>query len=365
MVTESRFMPDYTTAPGEIIEEVLAAKGISKSELSIRCGLSTKTISLIVSGRAPVTPDTAIQLERILGISAKTWSNLEANYRLFLAKAQDATSLEKQYSWLEAFPVKEMEQRCWIPKGKSLAEKVSVLLNYFGVGNVVSWEEQYGKLGIQLRGSKIYAPTKEALAVWIRKCEIEANRVETKPFNKENLDFALSKVRGLSCQEPEVFEPQMKTLFEDAGVALVFVSELKDTHLCGATKWLKPEKAMVALSLRYKTDDNLWFTLFHEAAHIKLHSKKMSFIDGTERGNDNEQEREADLFAADFLIPRNEYNRFISHELFDTNSVRNFARELKIAPGLVVGRLQHDNHLPWRTKLNHLKCRFSLVETNN
>lgn len=94
MVTESRFIPDYSTAPGEIIEEVLDTKGISKVELAARSGLSAKTISLIISGKAPVTPETAIQLECVLGISASIWNNLESNYRLFLAKEQDEHNLE-------------------------------------------------------------------------------------------------------------------------------------------------------------------------------------------------------------------------------------------------------------------------------
>jgi addiction module HigA family antidote len=86
MVAECTFNPDYAAAPGEIIEEVLEARGMKKVELASRCGLSPKTISLILSGKAPVTPDTAIQLERVLGIASCTWNNLEANYRLLLAK---------------------------------------------------------------------------------------------------------------------------------------------------------------------------------------------------------------------------------------------------------------------------------------
>jgi HTH-type transcriptional regulator/antitoxin HigA len=363
MVTESRFVPDYVTAPGQIIEEVLDAKGINKAELATRCGLSTKTISLIVSGKAPITPETSIQLERILGISANTWNNLEANYRLFLAKAQDTSNLSKETTWTEAFPIKEMEQRRWIPKGNSPVENASNLLNFFGVGNVTSWVGQYGNLSIRLRRSKKYTPTPEALAVWIRKCELEANAISTEPYNHEKLDNALCEIRQLSCQEPNFFEPKMKSLLANSGVALVFVGELSGTHLCGATQWLTPEKAMIALSLRYKTDDHLWFTFFHEAGHIKLHSKKLSFIDGTDKDEDT-QEAEADLFASNHLIPRVEYTRFVSAKKFDISTVRTFAGELGIAPGIIVGRLQHDGYLRWN-ELSHLKCHFELREQNN
>ena len=54
---------------------------------------------------------------------------------------------------------------------------------------------------------------------------------------------------------------------------------------------------------RYKKDDFFWFTFFHEAAHLLLHSKKETFVDD---GTDNDViENEANDFATDFLIPRN------------------------------------------------------------
>ena len=59
---ENRFEPDYAIHPGEILEETLAARGIKKAELAERCQISTKHLSQIINGKAPVTADTAIQL---------------------------------------------------------------------------------------------------------------------------------------------------------------------------------------------------------------------------------------------------------------------------------------------------------------
>jgi Zn-dependent peptidase ImmA (M78 family) len=38
-------------------------------------------------------------------------------------------------------------------------------------------------------------------------------------------------------------------------------------------RWLTPAKALIQLSFRYQTDDHLWFTLFHEIAHVLRHDK--------------------------------------------------------------------------------------------
>ena len=62
---------------------------------------------------------------------------------------------------------------------------------------------------------------------------------------------------------------------------------------------------------------------------------------------DDQKEEEADVFARDKLIPSAEYRRFLS--LWDGRSlapIEVFADQIKIASGIVVGRLQHDKRLP-------------------
>ena len=110
---------------------------------------------------------------------------------------------------------------------------------------------------------------------------------------------------------------------------------------------------MIQLSLLYKRDDQLWFTFFHEAGHILLHGKRDIFLEGTGIGDDKEDD--ANQFAADTLISPAEYRRFNPRkEHFSAAEVNDFAEQIGIAPGIVVGRLQHDKYLPI-THLNGLK----------
>ncbi len=70
------------------------------------------------------------------------------------------------------------------------------------------------------------------------------------------------------------------------------------------------------------------------------------------------KEEEADVFARDRLIPPADYRRFIAS--WDGRSlapIKVFAERIKIAPGIVVGRLQHDKHLP-NSHGNKLKVYF-------
>jgi HTH-type transcriptional regulator/antitoxin HigA len=137
----------------------------------------------------------------------------------------------------------------------------------------------------------------------------------------------------------------------------VLVPEVKGCRISGATWWMNPSRAVIALSDRYKKDDYFWFTFFHEAAHVLLHSKKETFVDD---GADNDMlEDEANKFAADLLVPPNRVPQLA--KLADDSDVEAFAREIGIAPGIVVGRLQHDGLWEWN-RGHKLKRGLHIVE---
>jgi Zn-dependent peptidase ImmA (M78 family) len=122
---------------------------------------------------------------------------------------------------------------------------------------------------------------------------------------------------------------------------------------------------LIQLSLRGKTDDHLWFTFFHEVGHILLHGKRDVFIEAKGEGcretNSNDKECQADQFAQDSLIPPDKYQTFKKAGQFTLTAIQQFAQELSIAPGIVVGRLQHDEVIPF-SKGNSLKRRFRFSE---
>ena len=64
-----------------------------------------------------------------------------------------------------------------------------------------------------------------------------------------------------------------------------------------------PHRAIIALSARHKTDDHLWFSFFHEVAHLLLHSKRNVFVDDA-NGGDDETEAEANEWATNILVFR-------------------------------------------------------------
>ena len=355
------FSPDYAIHPGEILEETLAARNMQKSELAERCRLSTKTVSQIIGGKAPITPETAIQLERVLGVSAKVWSNLDTNHRLFQARRAAQAELRDNEEWVNQFPITHLTKRGIIQRTSNKIDIMEQLIDFLGVGSIAAWYERIRQMDVSYRQSPSFRSSPASAATWLRIGELRAEDVTCEPYNKTKFERALDKIRCLTHERPEVFEPQTKELCANAGVALVFVAELPRTHLSGATRWLTRDKALIMLSLRHKTDDHLWFSFFHEAGHILLHGRKAVFLD-EDLMQQSEEEKQADQFAADALIPIDAYNGFLeTTESVSEPAVLSFAQRLEIAPGIVVGRLQHDKKIEW-DQLNHLKCRFQLVE---
>jgi Zn-dependent peptidase ImmA (M78 family) len=194
-----------------------------------------------------------------------------------------------------------------------------------------------------------------ALLAWLRKGELEARAIACKPFKSAGFREALARIRELTLQPLDAAIPATVRLCAESGVALVFVQELPKTRTWGATRWLTPEKALIQLSARGKTDDQIWFTFFHEAGHILLHPKKDIFIELDDTVDTREDE--ADRFAADQLIPPNVWMLLRRMQPRSAADVQLFARQYGIAPGILVGRMQRENLIPW-SHLNKLKTRL-------
>jgi HTH-type transcriptional regulator/antitoxin HigA len=126
----------------------------------------------------------------------------------------------------------------------------------------------------------------------------------------------------------------------------------------GAARWLG-NKPVIQLSLYGKTNDRFWFTFFHEAAHVLKHSHKAVFLDELDYGTEDQEEQEANAFAADVLVPKAYQNDLPS--LRSKEAVRAFAEQLGIHPGIVVGRLQHDGLIE-PSRMNDLKDTFHLQD---
>lgn len=357
-MSENQFYPDYAILPGEILEFELDSLEMSQKDLSEKTGISTKHISNIINGKAPITPETAILLERVLGKSSRYWINLEALYQEATARLADKEKLARYAEWAKQFPNSMLQKLGFIEKHKDISNKVEALLRFFGLGSPDDYQTVWGKLQVQYRQDNRTKNCPHSSAAWLRAGEIEANKISCNPYSEKDFKQALSKIRALTkITDPQTFIPKLQEICANVGVAVVFIPCFPNTGISGATRWLSSDKAVVQLSLRYKTNDHLWFTFFHEAAHILLHGKKSVYLEFNSKNSNLEEENEANDFAQKQLIPREVWRLIIKHPLTES-SIKSIAKEIGIAEGIIVGQLQHHQYLSYQS-LNHLKVRYT------
>lgn len=349
------YLPDHVSLPGESLQELLDERQMSQAELADRTGRPRKMINEIVKGKAPITPETALQLERVLGVAASFWGELERNYRDHLAREQEEQLLQDSADWLRWIPVRELIDRGWIAEREGGVEQAREVLNYFGVASPAEWEVVFRVPQASFRRSTYSESDAGALAAWLRKGEVEAQRIRCSAFERNQLERVLRHARNITTRPPDKYLSSLVKLCASAGVALVYVPELSTCRAYGATRWLSPTKALIQLSLRSMTDDLFWFTLFHQAAHLLFHGKRLTFLE-TEGKEWSEEER-ADRYAEKLLIPANRLEPLREAgevQRFSREDVLRLAQKLRIAPGILVGRLQREGWLE-PSDLNGLK----------
>jgi HTH-type transcriptional regulator / antitoxin HigA len=344
--------------PGATLQEALDNLAMSQAELALRTGLSKKTVNQIIGGHEPITYETAERLERVTGVPASLWNNLESTYRGRLARLKEKERLAQDRDWLQGIPVKQLVQRGVIEEQADEVGWVRALLTFFGVNSAGEWEALWASPEGAFRKSEVFNHDPKAVATWLRLGERVGRALVCPPYDKEKFKDSLTQIRALTVEPPEVFVPRMKGLCSAAGVAVVFVREIKGAPVSGAAYWLSSEKAIIQMTLRGRWEDRFWFTFFHEAGHILKHGKKEKFVDDDSQGDP--QEEEANRFAEDSLIPPSRAKEL--PELKTRQRIVEFARSIGIAPGIVLGRLQKMDLLPHGTRDNDLKKRLRWVD---
>lgn len=358
------FVTDYAVPPGDTLRETLDSLGMSQSELARRTDLSTKHINQIIQGEAPITAETAIAFERATRVPARIWNSLESNYRAQRVRIAQRRQLgQGDVTWLKEFPTADLIRRGAIPGSNDPHLLFDQVLTFFGVASRNAWEQVWRAPDAAFRQSPAFRADEFAVATWLRLGELEAAKADVRSFDRAAFRDALLGIRAVMTKDPDLFMPTIVDLCAQSGVAVVLVSEVKGTRASGAARWVSPVKAVIQLSLRYHWEDHFWFSLFHEGGHIYLHGKRRAFVDVTSAKSEaavpSEFDAEANRFAADLLIPSSAAARL--GQIGTRSEILELAMELDIPPGIIVGRMQREGHLPWHAH-NDLRRRFVLNE---
>lgn len=356
MPESGAFQPDWASAPGETIADALRERELPPATFAAQIGYEPEELNELLHGRAALSTDIAQLLSTHLGASRDFWLRRESQFRADLVRLQRQTTTGPE--WLRELPLGEMLRWQWVSRMPSTAAQVSACLEFFGVPDLASWRSLYGVPAemAAFRTSRTFDSRPGAVAAWMRKGELVAGDIQCKAWNRGLFRAALSRVRSMTRQkEPRRFLPSLVRVCAECGVAVVVLRAPSGCRASGATRFISPAKALLLLSFRYLSDDHFWFTFFHEAAHLILHGEEALFIEADEM-LDSAQEDEANRFAEDILIPETFRSELTTLPLTSRDVIR-FSVRAGVAPGIVVGQLQHQGRLA-QNRLNGLKRRF-------
>jgi HTH-type transcriptional regulator / antitoxin HigA len=331
-MSETAFTPDWASAPGETIIDLLTERALSRKEFSSKMALSPDATEDLISGKMEITRELAKKLEQVLEANFSFWLSRESQYQ------EDSARL-----WMKEIPIKDISSNGFLGNFEHI--KASDLFTFFGVKNLRAWRERYElQQQAAFRTSPTYKSKIGAVSTWLRLGELTAQSISCDPFDKNRFESLLPSIRQLTFKkEPAQFMSVLRDVCARCGVAVVSIKPPKGCTASGAT-FFADNKAILLLSFRHLSDDQFWFSFFHEAGHIVLHERRV-FLDGDETTRTKEEE-EANSFAAKILVPP-EYKDEMLCLPHDMRAIYRFSKKIGIAPGIVVGQLEHYG------KINH------------
>ena len=291
--------------PGDTLAETLAMKGINQPTLAMRMGRPIKTINEIIRGKAAIIPETAIQLERVLGIGADFWLEREKNYRLELAEISDAESMLKTKDWVNNFPISAMKKMQWIDYKDNDMSKAAALFCFFGVSGQEPYYDYYHKnvYHTAYRMSQASGKNPYAVSAWLKQGEHQSEKINSARYEASQFKEALLEIKNINAKQPANFFSLLQAVCASAGVKVVSTPCLPHTKLHGSTRWIN-DNPVIQLTNLYKRNDVFWFTFFHEAGHILRHGKRDIFVEGLLYSPEAQvKEKEADDFAIKYFRP--------------------------------------------------------------
>ncbi len=330
---------EYQTA-GQLLSAVLRERGWTKRVLAAVLGLDQTTVGRILNDKKALDAPTAIAFSEVFGIPAERLLTVQQEYELAKARltTQPDPDRARRAKLLSDLPIAEMISRGWIaPVDVRDMTAVEAELNAF-FGQDVSFAHSAKKTDADDE------PTLVQLA-WL---SVVRRIAETTPAPRyspqavrdaiEELKLLRNSVEGIS---------RVGAVLASAGIRFVVVQSPEGAKIDGACFWLNDMSPVIGMTLRHDRLDNFWFVLIHECEHVlRGHGRRKPMIDVNieeERALIREEERVADLAAADFCVPKEQMDTFMAKKApyFIERDIVGFAGMLKVHPALVVGQIQH------------------------
>jgi len=336
---ENEHFPISMPSPIDAIRFRMEQQGLSKRDLEPYIGSRGK-VSEVLSGKRPLTLQMIRSLHFNLGIPAEV---------LLQQSGASLPDSPADINW-SSFPINAMAKLGWIERKPGFVDHAEEIMRALidRAGGFDSVPQALYKKASNARQNAKTDPY--ALRAWCYCLLAIASERQSKckyVKGSVTLEFC-QRLTKLSWSQDG---PKLaKEFLYKHGIQLIHLPHLPRTYLDGAVLQLKDGTPVIGLTLRYDRLDNFWFCLCHELGHVALHMQgpdKTGFIDDLSiearpSSKLSRQEKEADEWAQNSLIPPEVWSRSDVSMHPTISAVTQLAHILEIHPAIVAGRVRRE-----------------------
>lgn len=341
--------PWTATHPGTIIRYELEEREISQKDFAVMIGMQKSHLNELINGKRPMTKPIADKIEKTLGISAVSLVNMQTQYEYDVTtikqrgaeewKAQDVLNhyndifdVKLFFKRLDKGLTTAVQQKDYLEEKMHLPQPAELKSETFGM----------------FRKSAKTGQDPRMLMTWKLLAESKAKEQEiTQPFNRDNMEVVLCNL-AKALHDNISTEETVKAILSDAGIAFCIEKKVDKASVDGYS-FIEDGTPYIILTKRYDRIDNFAFALMHEVGHIYLHylngSRSNYKLSIAGYDNDSVEEREANAFAANALIPKEKWKNAPKVRVNPSIIQRKYtewAVENGMNQWIVLGRISYD-----------------------
>lgn len=350
---ELKNTPFAVAHPTEIVKDELKARGMTQKELASRMDMKTSNLSRFLKGEN-ISPAIAAKLEIALDIPAEFWLNLQAQYEIDVKnielrdkKEREAFNIERMLS--NIINLRELYKRLCINPSLYIQEKLDKLEELMGF-HVLKLSSQPFILQRCFKKNEKQIIDERNENTWLMLAHIESrNNKPEKAYIEGNARKAAEEISKYAHQG-NLRENDIKLILNKYGIAYSVIPKLEKTPIDAASLQMSEYPAIITTH-RYNDMSRLIFNVLHELGHISMHmpnSHSVFVSSEHDYSRDNKEEREANDFAEEMLIPNATWQKMMSkgsknlsnqHVL---NTLKQLSSEYSLDFNLVIWRYKYE-----------------------
>lgn len=339
--------PWIATHPGTILKLELEERGISQKDFAEMLGIQKSHLNEIIRGKRALSPNVADKIEEVLGISSVSLMNLQTQYEYNLRQienksAEEQEALRQLGLYNEIFDVKVLLKRLGYDC-KTAIEKLNVLVSEIHLPEPATLKHTAS--GMFKKSSKT-GQDPRMLMTWKLLAETTARKVKTKTtFKADDKAALLSKLTTALHANANTIKT-ISEFFSEYGICFCVVKKIERASVDGYS-FFENGTPYIIVTERFDRIDNLAFAVLHEVGHIFLHYLNGSSTEYHLSIPDNErpEEREANMFAANTLIPYDQWKMAPKVRVSPSaiqKAYTNWAIEHGFNKWIVLGRISYE-----------------------